>query len=1022
MANYGQMSMNNIGMNMNTIGMTVNNTTTNNANGVQVNGLNNIAIPTRVNVINPLAVGNSATAIRNVNGNYGMVVTNQNMQNLQLRNGLNANNVVGTNRIVGTAGLTYANANPVLQQRVATASQISTANMQNSNIYNQYQFNPNIVNTGKKNVTNLSPVNNATSSIGNIGQRLVQTYSTTNLQNTQFQKPIQVNTITPQNIQLINQNAVLAKTATVPLNQPQIQQQKNVITTPIQQTGTPIQQTGTPVLQTGTSIQQTGTSIQQTGTPVLQTGTSIQQTGTPVLQTGTSIQQARTSIQQTAITNTSTTTTALNDPTKIKQEALTTNVATPTSLEKIATNKTIENLNQPPVQEIKKENITTPIATTNPLITSLTPNSEGSNEVSKVNNTSNLNKNGIKIEKNEVSNVSKPTLSEGNEAKKNQISTPTTQSTNTGAVISTNTYKITNGTQNKTTTINTNNGVSYNQAQNMYQKQYINAPTAVNYPQAAVANNFQVNKAYYPAGSTNQATYLNQYAVKPINGNPVGNPVGIPQQKYYTVANGTYSNVNGTIQPGIKTINPTGPITYTVANNQKYVITNPTTNNVITGNRGIQGVNQYPVNNTMTNVYQVANNNTVKVSNGYIPNNGQVVMNSINNGQVSYVKVNPTVNGNVMNNGSNLVNYGTNATMINGAQYINKTGLPNQNLMTTAVNANGTFAKPLTTGPGEPNSKYLMNSQMSSFLLTPPTVSTTTSSRRRNDILRPPNPFILYRQEHHSKVLAEHEGISNTEISKIIGKMWKEESEEVKNKYKEKAQEMKRRHKLMYPDYRFSPRKQEEIRRRKKRKNVNPAPESTDSKKDESKKEENKKEGNAAEENIENAKKKLKTETSAIDTTKAAADASASSVSASASANTTTLNSTTNEIKKEGNLNFLNDLTVSNSLSAENLNSVLDITSSSNNPNIKTEATTTTTNIPTTTEESSNNIVSNNSLFNDLNTSLADINSFDIDNFHITEDNSFIDDYLNFSSNHTFQTTSDSMFNQLTDLINNNKK
>ncbi|ORY19972.1 hypothetical protein LY90DRAFT_434987, partial [Neocallimastix californiae] len=102
---------------------------------------------------------------------------------------------------------------------------------------------------------------------------------------------------------------------------------------------------------------------------------------------------------------------------------------------------------------------------------------------------------------------------------------------------------------------------------------------------------------------------------------------------------------------------------------------------------------------------------------------------------------------------------------------------------------------------------------MSSFLLTPPTVTSTTSSRRRNEILRPPNPFILYRQEHHSQVLAEHEGISNTEISKIIGKMWKEESEEVKNKYKEKAQEMKRRHKLMYPDYRFSPRKQEEIRR-----------------------------------------------------------------------------------------------------------------------------------------------------------------------------------------------------------------
>jgi len=991
MANYGQMSMNNIGMNMNTIGMTVNNTTANNANGVQVNGLNNIAIPTRVNVINnPLAVGNSATAIRNANGNYGMVIANQNMSNLQLRNGLNANNVVGTNRIVGTAGLTYANANPVLQQRVATASQISTANIQNSNIYNQYQFNPNIVNAGKKNVANLSPANNATTSLGNIGQRLVQTYST-NLQNTQFQKPIQVNTITPQNIQLINQNAVLAKTATAPLNQTQVQQQKNVITTPIQQTGTPIQQTGTPIQQAGTSIRQTGTSI-----------------------------------QQTAITNTATTTTALNDPNKIKQEALTTNIANPTSLEKIATNKTVENLNQTPIQEIKNESITTPIATTNPLISSLTPNSEGANEISKVNNTTNLNENGIKIEKNELNTVSKPTLStplsEANDVKKTQISTTTTQSTNTGAVTSTSTYQIANGTQNKTTAvINTNNGVSYNQGQNMYQKQYITAPTTVNYPQTAVANNFQVNKAYYPAGSTNQATYLNQYAVKPIN----GNPVGIPQQKYYTVANGTYSNVNGTVQPGIKTLNPAGPVSYTVANNQKYVITNPAPNNVITNNRGVQGVNQYPVNNTMTNVYQVANNNTVKVNNGYIPNNGQVVMNTINNGQVSYVKVNPTVNGNVINNGSNLVNYGPNATMINGAQFINKTGLPNQGLMTTTVNANGNFAKPLTTGPGEPNSKYLMNSQMSSFLLTPPTVSTTTSSRRRNDILRPPNPFILYRQEHHSKVLAEHEGISNTEISKIIGKMWKEESEEVKNKYKEKAQEMKRRHKLMYPDYRFSPRKQEEIRRRKKRKHVEPASENTDSKKDDSKKEENKKEGKTNEENIENANKKLKSETSAINTTKVATDASVSSVpaSVSTSVNTATVNTTTttnNEIKKEGSLDFLNDLTASNSLSAESLNSVLDITSTSNNPNIKTEVTTA--NIPTTTEESSNNIVSNNSLFNDLDTSLANINSFDIENFDITEDNSFIDNYLNFSSNHTFQTTSDSMFNQLTDLINNNKK
>jgi len=964
MANYGQMSMNNIGVNMNTIGMTVNNTTNNNTNGVQVNGLNNIAIPARVNVINnSLAVGN--TAVRNVNGNYGMVnIANQNIANLQLRNGLNTTAAVGANRIVGATGLTYANANPVIQQRVATASQISAANIQTSNIYNQYQFNPNLINVGKKNVANLSPINNATTSLGNVGQRLVQTYSATNLQNPQFTKPIQVNSVSPQNIQLINQSAVIAKTTLnqsqvqqPQVQQPQVQQQKNVITTPVLSTST---------------------------------------------------------------------TTNLNDPNKVKQEIVAGNI-TPASHEKITVNKNVENLNQTKVQGIKSESATTPVATVNSAITTLTPNSEGINEASKINN---LNETTVKMEKNELNNTVKTTLStplsEAEETKKTQLSGSTTQSQSTNIVTSTNnTFQVASGVQNKSTngtTITTNN-VSYNQGQNMYQKQFINNPTAVNYPQTAVASNFQINKSYFPTGTTNQTAYLNQVAIKQYN----GNTVGIQQPKYYTVANGTYSNVNGTVQTGIKTINSTGPVSYTVANNQKYVITNPATNNIITNNNKVQGVNQYStVNNTMTNVYQVANNNAVKV-NGYIPNNGQVVMNTVNNGQVSYVKVNPTVNGNVISNGSNIVNYSTNSTtMINGtAPYVNKTGLPNSRLMTTTVNANGAFAKPLTTGQGEPNSKYLMSSQMSSFLLTPPAVTSTTSSRRRNEILRPPNPFILYRQEHHSKVLAEHEGISNTEISKIIGKMWKEESEEVKNKYKEKAQEMKRRHKLMYPDYRFSPRKQEEIRRRKKRKNVNPAPEAT---KDENKKDENKTENKTTEENIENAKKKLKTETSTVDTTKATNTKSDTTVTAvSTNTTNTTINvaSSTNanpirEIKKEGNLDFLNDLSANSSLSVESINSVLNMGSTSSNPNVKTE--TTTANIPSTTENSSNNIITSNSLFNDIDTSLSNINSFDIENFDITEDNNFIDNYLNFNSNHTFQTTSDSMFNQLTDLINNNKK
>lgn len=412
MANYGQMSMNNIGMNMNTIGMTVNNAATNNpANGVQVNGLNNMAIPTRVNVINnSLAVGNVAT-IRNVNGNYGMVnIANQNMANIQLRNGINAT-AVGANRIVGTTGITYANANPVLQQRVATASQIPAANIQTSNIYNQYQYNANIINVAKKNVGNLSPVNNA-ASLGNVGQRLVQTYPTSNLQNVQFQKPVQVNTITPQNIQLLNQNTIIAKPATT-LNQPQVAQPKNVVNPPVQQT-----------------------------TPTTATG---------VLNDPNNVKP----INETLTTNVST-------PSSLAKQ--------------ITTNKNIENLNQTPIQNIKNESITTPVVSTNQTITTLTPNSEGTNETTKINSTVNTKENSLKIEKNELNSTVKPTIStpisETEEAKKTQLTTTTTQAPaqaqSTGVVSTSNTtYPVANGSQNKTgnvtATTTSNTGVSYNQ-------------------------------------------------------------------------------------------------------------------------------------------------------------------------------------------------------------------------------------------------------------------------------------------------------------------------------------------------------------------------------------------------------------------------------------------------------------------------------------------------------------------------------------------------------------------------------
>lgn len=52
-------------------------------------------------------------------------------------------------------------------------------------------------------------------------------------------------------------------------------------------------------------------------------------------------------------------------------------------------------------------------------------------------------------------------------------------------------------------------------------------------------------------------------------------------------------------------------------------------------------------------------------------------------------------------------------------------------------------------------------------------------------------------------------------IASIISAMWKHECEEVKDYYKKLAEEEKANHRLLYPDYKCSPRKSSEIKKRK---------------------------------------------------------------------------------------------------------------------------------------------------------------------------------------------------------------
>nr|AIF79423.1 MAT 1.2.1 [Fusarium tucumaniae] len=81
-------------------------------------------------------------------------------------------------------------------------------------------------------------------------------------------------------------------------------------------------------------------------------------------------------------------------------------------------------------------------------------------------------------------------------------------------------------------------------------------------------------------------------------------------------------------------------------------------------------------------------------------------------------------------------------------------------------------------------------------------------------IPRPPNAYILYRKERHHIVKDLHPGITNNEISQILGRCWNMESREIRAEYKSRADEAKRLHYEKPPAYQYRPRRPSEKRRR----------------------------------------------------------------------------------------------------------------------------------------------------------------------------------------------------------------
>jgi hypothetical protein len=83
---------------------------------------------------------------------------------------------------------------------------------------------------------------------------------------------------------------------------------------------------------------------------------------------------------------------------------------------------------------------------------------------------------------------------------------------------------------------------------------------------------------------------------------------------------------------------------------------------------------------------------------------------------------------------------------------------------------------------------------------------------------RPPNAFILYRRAKQPLITKERGNISNAKISKLLAKMWRDETEEEKLHWQKIADRKKMEHMQAHPGYVYRPKKPISNDKRKRRK------------------------------------------------------------------------------------------------------------------------------------------------------------------------------------------------------------
>jgi len=87
----------------------------------------------------------------------------------------------------------------------------------------------------------------------------------------------------------------------------------------------------------------------------------------------------------------------------------------------------------------------------------------------------------------------------------------------------------------------------------------------------------------------------------------------------------------------------------------------------------------------------------------------------------------------------------------------------------------------------------------------------TQSSNNIKHIKRPMNAFMVWAQTARKDLSLKYPNLHNAQLSKALGKMWHQLSEEQKIPFSIEADRLKNEHKLKYPDYRYQPKRRTKL-------------------------------------------------------------------------------------------------------------------------------------------------------------------------------------------------------------------